>query len=157
MELPKELLTFLLAFLPLTELRATIPLALTVYHLPIWSAFFWSVLGNSLATLLVLWFLPILVNFFAVRFVWLKKFLDWLFERTRNKAIKPYLKYGQWALVIFVAIPLPGTGGWTGALIAYLFDIPFWRAFFLINLGIVLAGLIVTITTLGIVSFVNIF
>ncbi|MFA6304827.1 MAG: small multi-drug export protein [Patescibacteria group bacterium] len=149
MQIPSEIIVAILAALPLTELRVSIPLGLTIYNLPAWSAFLWSVLGNSLVTLLILWFIGPIADFAAKHILWLKKILDWIFARTRDKAGQNFIKYGQWFLVIFVAIPLPGTGAWTGALIAFLFNIPKWRAWLLNTLGIIGAGIIVTLVSIG--------
>lgn len=156
MDLPKEILTLLLALLPITEIRAAIPIAISVYGLsPAW-AFFWSISGNIVTTFFLLWFLGPVVGFLVKQAQWIAKVIDWVFQRTRDKAIKKYIKYGQWALVLFVAVPLPGTGAWTGALIAFLFDIPKWRALALISLGIILSGIFVTLATLGVIGSLNI-
>jgi uncharacterized membrane protein len=80
----------------------------------------------------------------------LNRFFTWLFERTRSKTIDKYIKYGYWALILFVAIPLPITGAWTGSVAAYIFNIPFKKSWWLILLGIIIAGLIMTFGTLGI-------
>ena len=73
----------------------------------------------------------------------LDRIMDWVFERTRRKggAVE---KYGPWGLVLVVAIPLPGTGAWTGSILAYLMGMPFKRAFPPIALGVLIAGVIVT-------------
>ncbi|MBU1130689.1 small multi-drug export protein [Patescibacteria group bacterium] len=157
MELPKELLTILLAILPITEIRASIPIAISIYGLSPAAAFFWSVIGNIITTFFLLWCLSPAVNFLTKQDRWIKRLIDWIFQRTRDKAVKKYLKYGQWALILFVAIPLPGTGAWTGALIAFLFDIPKGRALVLITVGILLAATLVTLVTLGTISSINFF
>lgn len=82
-----------------------------------------------------------------------EKFFDWLFARTRHKFTGQYEKWGELALVIFVAIPLPMTGVWTGSVAAFLFGIPKKRALILVSLGAFIAGIIVTVMTLGVVSF----
>lgn len=152
MELPKEILTMLLALFPITEIRASIPVAITAYGLSPASAFFWSVIGNIITTVFLVWWLGPVVDFFVKKAEWIKKSVDWIFERTRDRAMKKYVKYGQWALILFVAIPFPGTGAWTGALIAFLFNIPKWRSLILISIGIILSGLIVSFATLGVIK-----
>lgn len=152
MDLPKEILTMLLALLPITEIRVSIPIAISLYGLTPASAFFWSIIGNIVTTFFLLWWLGPVVDFFVKQAKWIEKIINWLFQRTRDRAIKKYVKYGQWALILFVGIPLPGTGAWTGALIAFLFDIPKWRALGLITLGILLSGVLVTFTTIGIIN-----
>jgi len=96
--------------------------------------------------------LPLIVDYLMAKSKLLNNFFTWLFTRTRSRTIDHYLKYGYWALVIFVAIPLPVTGVWTGAIAAYIFNIPFKKSWWLILLGIIMAGLIVTFATLGIIN-----
>ena len=144
--------------LPIGELRVAIPVGMTVYDLPFWSAFLWSFIGNIIPIFFVIWGLDLLINKFAVhRIYFLNKFFNWLFERTRKKHTKSFERWQNLALVIFVAIPLPGTGAWTGALIAYVFGIPLKRAFPLIGLGVLIAGIIVTLITLGIINLPFVF
>lgn len=83
------------------------------------------------------------------RFGWAKKLFDWLFERTRRKLNNQVAKYGYWALAIFVAIPLPATGAWTGALAAFVFGLPRKKSFLAILLGVCMAAIIVTLVTIG--------
>jgi len=148
-----ELKTLLISMLPIGELRVAIPVGMTVYDLPFWSAFLWSFIGNIIPIFFVIWGLDLLINKFAVhRIYFLNKFFNWLFERTRKKHTKRFERWRDLVLVIFVAIPLPGTGAWTGALIAYVFGIPLKRAFPAIALGVLIAGIIVTLVTLGIIN-----
>lgn len=148
-----ELTIFLSSMLPVTELRLTIPMALTLYNMPVWSAFIFSVLGNIIPIIFIIWGLDLLINKFLIHRVYIfNRFFAWLFERTRRKHSKKVERWGELALVIFVAIPLPGTGAWTGALIAFVFGIPLKRAFPLITLGVLIAGVIVTTITLGVIS-----
>ncbi|MEJ2505610.1 MAG: small multi-drug export protein [Ignavibacteriaceae bacterium] len=122
--LTEVLKIFLTSLTPIGELRASIPLGLTVFHQPIW---------------VVLMVKSKLMN----------KFLTWLFERTRKKTKDKIEKYGDLALIIFVAIPLPNTGAWTGALAAWLFGIPFKKAVPNIFYGVLIAGAVVTLITTG--------
>jgi uncharacterized membrane protein len=147
--LPKELATLLIAMIPIGELRASIPIALNVYHLSIFSSFTWSVIGNCLAVSLVLWLLPPLSSFLSKHFKIFNRFFSWLFNRTRRKRSKKFARWGALALITFVAIPLPFTGGWTGALAAFVFGVPFKKAFPIVALGVLIAGIIVTLITLG--------
>lgn len=147
--LPPELATVLLAMVPVAELRGAIPIARTLYHLSIGSAFFWAVIGNMLPVYFILsWFDPVAT--------WLRKvspladkFFTWLFDRTRKKLEKGVEKYGVFALALFVAIPLPATGAWTGALAASLFGLHKKQAFFSILVGVLIAGVIISILTAG--------
>ena len=132
---------------PIGELRLSLPLALTVYRLDWGVAFLISVIGNLIPVLLILLFLGPVSKYLATNFKIFQRFFTWLFERTRRKHDSKIKKYGYPALVAFVAIPLPVTGGWTGSLIAFLFDIPFRKAFPLIASGVVIAGVIVSLLT----------
>lgn len=146
---PPELATFLIAALPISELRGAIPIAYTVYNLPLWSAFFWSFLGNTLSVLIVLIILEPLSAFLAGHFSFWRKFFTWLFERTRKKHARKFARWGALALITFVAIPLPVTGGWSGALAAFVFGIPAKKASLCIIAGILIAGIIVSLVTFG--------
>lgn len=147
-----ELQTFFLAMTPIGELRAAIPVALGVWHLSPWSALFWAVFGNMAPVVFLLFFLHHLAKFFASHSRPIRKFLDWWFTRVQSKIEKDYQHWGMIALVIFVAIPLPMTGGWSGAVAAYLLGIPPRRAFPLILLGVVIAGVIVMGATMGAIA-----
>ena len=75
--------------------------------------------------------------------------MDWLFEKTRKRADAKIKRYEHLGLLVFVAIPLPFTGAWTGALIAYLFGLKFGRSLITIFIGIIIAALIITGLTLS--------
>ncbi|MFH1780519.1 MAG: small multi-drug export protein [Candidatus Nealsonbacteria bacterium] len=131
-----ELKVFLIAMSPVLELRGSIPMALGIYHLPIWSAFLISILGNIV---------PVAVLLQLLKFVPENRLLSWLFERTRRKHTAKFEQWKEYALIILVAIPLPFTGAWTGSLCAFVFGIPFKKALMLISCGVIIAGLIVTL------------
>jgi len=85
------------------------------------------------------------------RFKIFNRFFNWLFARTeKNSAV--IQKYGFWGLAIFVGIPLPITGAWSGCAAAFLLQMKFWRAFFAILLGILIAGGIVMLASLGVIK-----
>lgn len=142
--------TFFLAMTPIGELRIALPVALTIYNMNWLLAFFVSVVGNLVPVIFLLLFLGLVSKWFSDNFKFCNKFFNWLFERTRKKSNSRMEKYGAIALISFVAIPLPFTGAWTGAIIAFLFDIPFKKAFPLIALGVVIAGgIVLGLTQLG--------
>jgi len=148
-----EIATLLISMVPISELRGAIPIAVAVYHLPIWSAFLLAVLGNLIPIIFVIWGLDLLINKLLIHRIYIfNRFFTWLFERTRRKYSRKIEILGGLALAIFVAIPLPGTGVSTGALIAFVFGIPLKRAFPLISLGVLIAGIIVSLITLGIIN-----
>ncbi|MBI2636915.1 MAG: small multi-drug export protein [Parcubacteria group bacterium] len=131
-------------------MRLAIPLALGSLHLPVAEAFALSVFGNMVPVVFLLLFLDLVSKFLSDRSRFWARFFTWVFDRTRRKIIGKWEVYGAIALVVFVAIPLPLTGAWSGAAAAYLLGIPFWRAFWLIFLGVLIAGLAVTLTSVGV-------
>lgn len=150
---PPELATLLVAMIPIAELRVSLPLALGVYQLPLWSAFWWSLVGNLLPIFLVLWLLEPVSVFLRKKSKFFNRFFNWLFTRTRRKFESQAKKYGLLiALAIFVGIPLPITGAWTGAVAAFLFNIPFKKAILAIAAGVIMAGLIVASVSYGFLS-----
>jgi uncharacterized membrane protein len=151
----EEIKTILIAMSPLLELRGAIPVALFQYHLNPFSAFFFSVLGNMIPCFFLLLYLEKFSNYFSSKSPLFKKVINWFFERTRRKHGEKFNKSKELALMLFVAIPLPVTGAWTGSVCAFLFDIPFSRALPMIFLGVVIAGIIVTLFSLGIINFNN--
>ena len=145
--------TLLLAATPIGELRLAIPLALTKFGLIAQEAYFISVLGNLIPVIALLLFLEPISEFLIKRSKVAAKFFDWLFTRTRNRVKGHYDVYGYLVLVIFVAIPFPITGAWTGSAAAYLLGIPFWRAFGLITIGVLISGFIVSLASIGVIKF----
>lgn len=148
-DFPPQLITLFVSMLPVSELRGAIPLALTVYHLPPLTAFFWAVLGNIIPVFFLLCWLGPLAKYLSRHFYFFNRFFAWLFERTRRKHNHKFEIWGSLALIAFVAIPLPMTGGWTGAMAAFVFGIPLKKSLPLIFLGIIIAGFIVTLASLG--------
>lgn len=151
-ELTPELTVFLVSATPIFELRGAIPLALGFYNFGLVKTLVITLLGNFLPAIILLWFLGPTSNYLIKKFSRAQKFFDWLFARTRQKFIRQHELLGEIALLIFVAIPLPMTGVWTGSVAAFLFGIPKKKALIFIALGEIIAGLIVTATTLGIIN-----
>ncbi len=142
-ELSAEIKTFLLAMTPIGELRLAIPVALTAYGLSPLSAYLISVLGNLTSVFLILTFLGVASRWLSKHSYFFNRFFAVLFAKTRSDHSIRVKKYGLYALTAFVAIPLPITGGWTASLMAFVFDIPFKKAFPMISIGVMIAGLIV--------------
>ena len=138
----KELWTFLISMVPVIELRGGLPFALGSGIHPV-LAWILAIAGNFLP-------LPFILLFIRPIFKWMKKFrifkklVDKIEARAMNKSDK-VLKYSFWGLAIFVGLPLPGTGGWTGALIAALLDMRLKRAIPSILIGLIIAATLVTI------------
>ena len=147
--LPAWLIVLLAAALPVSELRGAIPLAIGVYGYDPWQAYLLAVLGNLLPVVPLLLFLGPVSDWLR-RFTFWDKFFTWLFSRTRRKYIREHESFSLTALALFVAVPLPVTGAWTGCAIAFLLGFRFWPAFAAISIGVLLAGVIVTATVLGV-------
>ena len=141
------LLTFLVAMVPVVELRGAIPFGV-VRGLNLWTAIIASVLGNLVPV-------PFIILFIRRIFAWMRAHmpkLDGLVTRMEKKAEKNRAaveKYAFWGLASLVAIPLPGTGAWTGALVAAMMEMRLKRAFPAIVIGVVIAGVIVSVITYG--------
>jgi len=146
------LATFLAAMTPVGELRLAIPLGMARFGLSAPEAYLVSVVGNLVPVVFLLLFLESASLFLIARSRSFERFFTWLFERTRRRISHRYELYGYIALVVFVAIPLPVTGAWTGSAAAYMLGIPFWRALCLIAAGVMISGSIVTLASLGIIS-----
>ena len=138
----KEIIVMIIGATPVLELRLAIPQAL-YWQMSIVKAFWLSVAGNIIIIAPVLLLLEPISNKLR-RFKLWSRFFDWFAERTRKKA-DVIQKYEALGLAIFVAIPLPGTGAWTGCLAASLFKIRFRYAFMAIVAGVLAAGLIVSV------------
>ncbi|KKP93518.1 MAG: hypothetical protein US25_C0040G0007 [Candidatus Moranbacteria bacterium GW2011_GWE1_36_7] len=145
---PRELATFLIAFIPVTELRASIPLAIKVYGLSPLSAWFYSVAGTYFVMVVIVILLDPIAKLLSKYIPFFEKFFQWLFEHTRKKANEKMEKYGEWAIFILAATPIPLLGGLTGALAAFVFDVPLKKSLPLLLVGTMVAGAIVSVITL---------
>jgi len=136
--------TVVLATLPILELRGALPVALLAPDpLPLWQAYPLAVFGNMLPIPLIIWLLEPATN--VLRRCRLgDRFVEWLFARTRRKG-KNIEKYETWGLVMFVAIPLPVTGAWTGSVAGHVFGLKKGRTFFACFLGACIAGVIMAV------------
>ncbi|OGI25843.1 MAG: hypothetical protein A3J76_04870 [Candidatus Moranbacteria bacterium RBG_13_45_13] len=146
---PPELATFLIAMIPISELRAAIPVAIKIYHLSVWSAYLWSVLGNLVPMILIVLILQPIADFLSRNSKIFHKFFEWLFEHTRKRGAKKFEKWGEFAVFILTATPIPLLGGWTGPLAAFVFGVKLRKSIPLVILGCMMAGIIVTILTIG--------
>ena len=138
------IITFLLSMIPLIELRGAVPYAISS-GIPLWQALLIGVIGNML---------PVPIIFFFARHIleWGKEkpvignFFTWCLNKGHRGGQKLEEAAGDkgifWALLLFVGIPLPGTGAWTGTLAASILDWDFKRSVLAVMLGVILAGLI---------------
>lgn len=142
------LMTFLISMVPIVELRGAIPIGVAA-GLSIKTAIIISVIGNLIPV-------PFIILFIKRIFAWMRKVnpkLDGLVTHFENKAEEKsdvVKKYALLGLVLFVGIPLPGTGAWTGSLIAAMLNMPVKRSAIAISIGVVMAGIIISFATYGV-------
>ena len=153
--LSNRLWTFLIAMLPLAELRGSIPYA--IFHLKMhWQeAFILSILGNFVPVIPYLFFLERFTER-LMKYPRLNRFMTWTFNRTRSKS-SAIEKFEAVGLSLFVGVPLPLTGAWSGCIAAYLFRIPMRHSIPAIFGGILIAGVLVTLVCLGVIQGADIF
>ena len=145
--LGKALITFLISMVPVIELRGAVPYGYS-NGLNIWVAVIISIIGNLLPA-------PFIIIFIRRIFALLRRIskrFDGLVTRLEKRANNKsdiVKKYSFWGLFLLVAIPLPGTGAWTGALVAAMLDMRLKRAMPAITLGVLAAGIVVAFITCG--------
>ena len=150
----EELCVFFCSMLPIIELRGAIPMG-AAFGLPWWQTYLIAIIGNMLP-------IPFVLLFIRKIFEWLKKIkfmkkiVEKLDERAKKKS-ESINKFIVWGLFLFVAIPLPGTGAWTGALVADALDVRFKKSFPVIFAGVITAGLIVSFVSYGIPWLISLF
>ena len=147
------LVTFFVSMLPVVELRLGIPMGVSM-GLPVWQAAIISVIGNLIPVPFIIAFIRTIMNWMRVHSKWMARFVAWLEKKATGPKAERVRQCEFWGLVLLVAIPLPGTGAWTGALIAALLDIRMKRAVFPIVIGVIIAALIVSLATSGVIMVV---
>ena len=142
--------TAMVSMIPVAELRLGIPFGVA-RGLPVWAAYLAAVVGNVLPV-------PFIVVYIRRIFLWMRRRLPWLnslvdkLERKAHLKGQTVSKYKYLGLLLFVAIPLPGTGAWTGSLAAAFLDMPLRKALPSIFAGIVIAGFAISVLTFGVAS-----
>ena len=142
------LMTFIISMVPVIELRGAIPLG-GYNGLDVWTALVVAIIGNLVPV-------PFIIIFIRKIFKWMQEKSEKLavlvrkFEEKADKKKEQVLKYEFWGLMVLVAVPLPGTGAWTGALVAAMLDMQLKRAMPAITVGVIVAGIIVTTATYGV-------
>ena len=137
-----ELAVFFCSMIPIIELRGSIPLGWALGLNPFLN-YFISIVGNMIPVPFILIFIKAVLNWMK-KFKRLGKFARWL-ETKAEKNKEKIMKRAFWGLFIFVAIPLPGTGAWTGSLVAALFNMPIKKAILAVFCGVLTAGVIMSI------------
>ena len=172
--LPKEIYVLLISMLPIIELRGAVPVG-TAIGLPFYLNYIVAVVGNLIPVPFILAFIPRILDFMHSHKI-LPKVVEWVWakaEKYKGKIIKNSeseiqnsklspkgenveLKGGAFmALMMFVAIPLPGTGAWTGSLVAATFGLPKRSSMLAITLGVLICGVIMTLASYGVLGFLS--
>ncbi|MBQ1233008.1 MAG: small multi-drug export protein [Clostridia bacterium] len=147
----KELGIFLCSMVPVIELRGAIPLGWAT-ETPWWLTYLLAVAGNMLPVPFILLLIRQVLTWMEklpIKFV--RAFAAWL-RRKAEKNTDKIQRFGFWGLCFFIAIPLPVTGAWTGSLVAATIHMKFWRAMLSALLGVMIAGVIVTLICFGVSS-----
>ncbi len=145
--IPHWLVVVFISSLPIFELRGGIPIAINVFDMNIYYSYILCIIGNLIPIIPILLFLEFLYKFFS-KWRLTKKIFDKIYDHTASKS-KQIEKYKFLGLILFVAIPLPVTGAWTGAIASVIFNIKFLHAFWGITIGVLIAGIIVTILSIS--------
>ena len=146
-DIPAELIAFVISLFPVLELRGGM-IAARLLEIDFIKAFLICYIGNMLPIPFILFFIKKIFDVMRKN-----KHLAKIVEKMEARSDKKkgtMEKYKEWGLLFFVAIPLPGTGGWTGALISALMDLKFKKSLPIIALGVLLAGIIMSLITYGI-------
>ena len=145
----KDIIIFIISLMPILELRGGL-LAASLLDVEFVRAAIICIVGNVLPIPFVLLFLRFVLDLFE-KWKPTKKVVTWLEKKVESKR-EQIDKYGYWGLVIFVGIPLPGTGAWTGALLAVMLGLNRKKSFVCILLGAMLAAIIMSILSYGILG-----
>ena len=145
----KELVIFIISLMPILELRGGM-LAASLLKIPYLKAFAICIIGNILPIPLVLLFLEKRLELMG-KWKVTKRIVDWLIKKGNSKRSQ-IDKYGYLGLILFVGIPLPGTGAWTGSLVAVLLGLDKRKSFICICIGVLLASIIMSILSYGILG-----
>ena len=142
--------TLLVSMTPVVELRGGIPFGVA-RGLPVWAAFTAAIIGNMLPVPFIVVYIRRFLQWMRRRLPKLNSLADKIEKKAHLKGQK-VTKYKYLGLMLFVAVPLPGTGAWTGALAAAFLDMPLKKALASIFAGILMAGLAISILTFGVAS-----
>ena len=148
-ELCKDITIFIVSLLPLIELRGGL-IAAALLNVNFIKAFLICYIANILPIPFILWLIKFVLNWMGKTNLF-KGIVKWLDEKVEKKKGQ-IEKYGYYGILLFVGIPLPGTGAWTGALIATMLDMNKKKSFIFIALGVLLAGIIMSIISYGLLK-----
>lgn len=153
--MPGELVIFITSMIPILELRGGLLVA-SAMGIPIWVAIPICIIGNMVPVILILLFITPLFNLLKKAKIF-RGLVEKMERKANGKNAKKIQQAEFWGLLVFVGIPLPGTGGWTGALLASLLNVKFWKALLAIFLGLILATIIMSAISYGIPWVISMF
>lgn len=147
--LGKEIMVFIISLMPILELRGGLIAAALLGLHPV-ESYIISIIGNIIPVPFILWFINSILNWMrnSKKFKKVAKWLDKKVEKHKSQIEK----YGFWGLVLFVGIPLPGTGAWTGCLIASVLEMDRKKSFFAAMIGIFIASIIMMLISFGLLK-----
>ena len=145
----KELIVFIISLMPILELRGGLIAAALLDLNPV-TSYIISIIGNVLPVPFILWFINSILEWMrkSKKFNKIAKWLDKKVEKNKDKIEK----FGFWGLVLFVGIPLPGTGAWTGCLVAAVLEMDRKKSFFAAMIGILIASIIMMVLSFGLLK-----
>ena len=147
----EELCVLFCSMLPIIELRGAIPMG-AAFGLPWWQTYIIAIIGNMLPVPIILLFVKSVLTWMAgCKVKFFNKVANKMFEKAEKNRAK-IERYAFWGLTLFVAIPLPATGAWTGTLVAALFDMRFWKSLLSALIGVMIAGVVMTLISYGVVA-----
>ena len=147
----EEFCVLFCSMIPIIELRGAIPMG-AVFGMPWWQNYILSVIGNMLPVPIILLFVKAVITWMGKSKVkFFNKIADFLNKRVEKRRGQ-IEKYSFWGVCFFVAVPLPVTGAWTGSLVAAMIDMKFWKALVSCFIGVLIAGVIMTLISYGVVA-----
>ena len=148
----EKLCVFFCSMLPIIELRGGIPMAFAM-SLPWWQAYLLAIVGNLLPVPFILLLINVVLKWMTnSKITFFNKVANFLYRKVEKNRAK-IEKYSFWGLCLFIAIPLPVTGAWTGSLVAAVIGMKPWKAFLSALLGVLIAGVVVSVIVYGGIGF----
>lgn len=139
----RYLKVFFAGMTPYLNLKLAIPLGMSM-HLPILKVVLFAVAGDLVPALIILYLLGPVSTLLRKSSTRIDKFVEKLFNKTRQKNFERFQRYGAWGIFIFIATPLPGSGNITGGLMAYVLGINYWKTAFIVTMGTLASALLIT-------------
>ncbi len=151
--LPPQLVTMIVAMIPVGEYRVSIPLALGVYHLSLVSALVWSILGAMIPAIVIVFWIGPVIDLVSRKWPAAHRAYLWFEEHVRARFAHGHAKYGiAAALILFIAFPFGVSGSWSGALAAFLFGMPKRMALISLLIGVTVGAGIIALVSMGAVK-----